>query len=294
MDKSMIKRFIPPIIFEKTAELNVFLHRRDCNPFPITQSEKNAIIIGNGPSLLSTIGKQIDILQKNDCFMVNQSVDTDLFELIRPKYYVLADEYYFQDDDYLNLSRSAANKLLEKTKWEMTLLVPTFSKGSRLVNCVKENGNIGISYFSSLAPRGYDNIPIKRKFKYWDENNLLPLANTVLNTAASIAISMRFKSVFLVGADTSWSEMITVDQETNDLIFRDQHYYGETKRILSRFDSNKSNLAEQIDSIKKALEAYQVLKEYAYNNNCCLFNASEYSLIDCLERKKLSALKTME
>ena len=79
----------------------------------------------------------------------------------------------------------------------------------------------------------------------------------------------------------------TKDQKTNDLYSINKHYYKNDALLISKYDVNKSNLAEELENIKKTFEYYQILKEYAIYNGCSLYNASEYSMIDCLERKKI-------
>ena len=136
----------------------------------------------------------------------------------------------------------------------------------------------------------YKYLSKKYLFKKWNKNQLCPMSQTVLNTASSLAITMKYKKIVLVGADTSWVELYRVDQKTNDLYIDDKHYYDNERHIVAKYDPTKSNMAEELNTIEVALEYYQLLKEYAIYNGGRLYNASEYSLIDCIPRVKLKRI----
>jgi len=286
LNKDTIKKIIPPILLEKTAEFQVFRHRKECAPLPAADSGKDAVIIGNGPSLNETVQKHLDFLRANDCFMVNQSAKSEYFEQIRPRYYVLADFTYFSRESLHPYAREIAENYKKKLNWEMMLLVPTFSKGSAFLEAIKDTEHLNLRFFNSTYVLG-TGIPKKKLFRYWNENIANPPSQTVLNTAVSLAISMRYKNIYLVGADTSWIETLGVDQETNDLLSLDKHYYGDRKITIAKYSEEKSNMAWELNNQKEVFSCYQLLKEYAENNGCRLVNASEYSLIDCLERHRL-------
>ena len=286
MSKDTIKNFIPPILLEKAAEFHVFRHRKECAPLPKAEDGKSAVIIGNGPSLNETVQKHRDFLRANDCFMVNQSAKSDYFELIRPHYYVLADSTYFSRESLHPYARENAENFKKKLDWEMMLLVPAFSKGSALLDEIKGTEHLDLRFFNSTYVLG-TGIPKKKLFRYWNENTANPPSQSVLNTAASLAIAMRYKTIYLVGADTSWIETLGVDQESNDLLSLDKHYYGDRKITIAKYSEEKSNMASELNNLKEVFNCYQLLKEYAESNGCRLVNASEYSLIDCLERYRL-------
>ena len=99
-----------------------------------------------------------------------------------------------------------------------------------------------------------------------------------------------YSNIYIFGADTTWIEKIKVDQETNNIYTIDKHFYGETKRLLYKDTEWKIpiKLHEELRSIAIALENYWELKEYSLYNNVKIFNASEYSLIDAFDRRKIS------
>ena len=285
--EKFIKNIIPPFVFDIIFYFRVFIHKWDCKPFKKVPPNSIAIIIGNGPSLNSTIESYESILKMNDCFMVNHSIESDYFDLIKPKNYVVVDPYYFQKGPLNKKAELLINSLNNKLKWDMSFYVPYHSKNSTFVNELSKNSLVKIEFFNSVSPLYATGISNKTFFKLWNKNTASPLTQTVLNAATSIAISKRYNEIYLVGADTSWIEMIIVDQETNDLYSQNKHFYKNDKYLISSYNEEKSNLAVELGCIKKAFEAYQVLKEYANYNGCNVYNASDYSLIDTIVRKKL-------
>lgn len=281
-------RFIPIFIIEKIFILRVILHYFECKPFSKNINSKKAIIIGNGPSLLKTIEQNLNELQNNDCFMVNNAAIHNCFVLIKPQYYVFADPDYFQKDFMNKVTSNVLEAFERNLKWQMTVFLPVSSKNTLFEIKLKNIKYISLVYYSSVYSSFFVKyINRRRLFRFWNKNIARPLSQTVLNTASSIAISMKYKEIFLVGADTSWTEMLYVDQTTNDIYSYDRHFYDSDKRLLYKYSEAKSNLAEDLLTIANALESYQIIKEYAYYNECKIYNASEYSFIDTLVRKKL-------
>ena len=284
---NFFKGIVPPYIFNFLYNIRIFIHRNDCKPYSfINKQKKYAIIIGNGPSLNNTILKYENELKNNDCFMVNHAVETNYFEILKPLYYIVVDEYYFQNDSLNEKSKAIIKSLNDKLKWNIYFFVPFFAKDSLFVQEIKKNELVNVVFLNSILPIYAKNIPHKKMFSYWNKNIACPLMQTVLNTATSVAITLKYNDIYLVGADTSWIEMLIVDQENNDLYSHNKHFYENEKYLISKYNDHESNLAAELGCIKKALESYQILKEYACYNGCHLYNASEYSLIDSIIRKK--------
>ncbi len=253
----------------------------------VSVSDANkAMVIGNGPSLNETIQQDLEKLKEYDCFMVNQAVESPIFELIKPLYYVLADGLYFNTENF-EKSMNIVDAIKKKLTWQMYFIVPDYSVNSYMINELKDHPCLKFIFFNSLSLYGFEHLPSKILFEYWNNNLLSPLSQTVLNTAVCIAIEMKYNEVGLVGADTSWIELLEVDQKTNDLYSKDKHFYDNDRVLIAKYDETRSNMAHELTTIVRAFESYQILKEYATYNGCKLFNASKYSLIDCIDRIRL-------
>ena len=100
---------------------------------------------------------------------------------------------------------------------------------------------------------------------------------------------MRYKEIYLIGADTTWIELLHVDQNTNDVYTIDTHFYGKKKMPLYKDSAGKIpvKLHEELYFNLNALKLYWELKDYADYAGVRVYNASEYSLIDAFERRKL-------
>ena len=131
-------------------------------------------------------------------------------------------------------------------------------------------------------------LSLESKFKAWDENLIAPPNQTVLNTCVWLGVFLRYKEIFLIGADSTFMQDIRVDQETNLLYLIDSHFYGEIKRpIYTDADGTiPQKLHVELNSISVMLSNYWDLKYYADYAGVKIYNASKYSLIDAYERRK--------
>lgn len=291
----IIKSLLPPIIFNIIKTIYLLLRygiRYYSTIKEFDRTHDSLLIFGNGPSLNETIKSYEMSFSKYDCMVVNGFANTEYFERVKPNVYVLADPAFFikytiMCDRIKKLSQSLAESLKIKTQWNMTLIVPEYGRNSDLINDISDNKNINILYYNS-----HDLIiPLSKKHQYflWNHNLIAPLSQTVLNTCLTLGISLNYKNIYLIGADTSWIENLRVDQENNKLYTIDKHFYGE-KKIYLYADGNDT-IPERLDREllcnHRALAYYWELKSYAEYNQVNIYNASAYSLIDAFERKKL-------
>lgn len=248
------------------------------------------IVIGNGPSLNKTMELYGDVVLETPCIMVNYSANSDLYEKIKPSFYLLVDPAYYQMPNHLYESLCALfNAIVTKTTWPMTVVMPNRAKESHAVQRFKENANLRILFYEDgwQLPKG---VP---KFEAWDKNLTCPPAQTVLNTAVWLSVYWGYKETYIIGADTSWHAELKMDQETNELYTIDTHFY-DNKAVCGELYDEKQNrrpigtkLHEELFAEATALKEYCELREYAEWKGVKVYNASEYSWIDAFERKKL-------
>ena len=115
----------------------------------ITPTCDKLVVIGNGPSLNDTLKEQKNIIKENDCIVVNQFCKTDYYTELTPKYYLLADSAYFGTiNNYTNRLKNIVLDFIEsivnKTTWDINLIVPSYAKGSEFINAVKKNHYIKV------------------------------------------------------------------------------------------------------------------------------------------------------
>ncbi len=255
----------------------------------ICKNDDSLIILGNGPSLLDSMTQFEDILKERDCIVVNHFCETDYYTQIKPRFYLLADPAYFGDidtyADWLKIKiQRFTDVFLRKTTWNVSLILPSFAFGSKFVECISQNSFIHVFYYNTDNMNNDDKYT---KFELWDKNLIAPPAQTCLNTCVWLGIFLRYKSLYLIGADTSWIELLRVDQETNELYTIDSHFYGTKKMVLYADVEGKvpQKLHENLNCISRALSLYWDLRNYSDFAGVNVYNASSYSLIDAFERK---------
>lgn len=256
--------------------------------------EKKLFVLGTGPSFKQTIEKYEKILSSNPCAVVNGFATNLIYEKIQPKYYCLADPAYFTPYHELSERNKGVvdilrNSLLNKTSWPITFIFPASGRGSELQIALEQIKGADFLYYNNKGNAVVmPDAPLK--FICWNMQIVAPLCQTVLNTILNIAIASKVKDIYLVGADTSWIKTYEIDQTDNTLYSKDEHFYGVNRIPIYKDEINKikQELHSELMLVSKALKAYWTLDAFAKFNNVHLYNASEYSWIDALERYSLS------
>lgn len=290
----LLNQVLPPFVYFVIKNLYLFIKNGFLYSSNIKKYKKNnnrLIIMGNGPSLNSSLKKYMNKISLFDCMCVNEFVISDYYELIRPHIYIVADPNNFIKYDEMseNIREQTINMvtaLRTKTQWPLVLMAPDFARKSDFIKNLNNN-NIKVLYYNTLNLC----IPPTEKsiFFCWNHNMIPPLAQTVLNVCLNLGIMFRYNEIFLIGADSNWMEDVRVDQTDNRVYIIDKHFYGEKKRYLYSdvYEKVPSKLGDELDAEKRVFESYWILNKYAQYNKLSIYNASEYSLIDAFQRKKI-------
>ena len=295
--KEIILLFLPPIIIKVLKKiLNFFKYLKNKkNNFStiskINKNSKSLIILGNGPSLNTSIKKYKEKLSLYDIIVVNHFCETDYYKELKPKFYLLADPAYFGDfESYADWMKIRVTRFTEKiinnTTWNINLIMPSFAQNSYFCSQLEKNTYITPYFYNNFDLIKYNE---KKKFYLWDKNLIRVPSQTCLNTCLWLGIYLRYKNIYIIGADTSWIENLHVDQATNAIYTIDTHFYGKEKLYLYK-DPAKTipvKLHEELMSNYNALKLYWDLREYAKYAKVDVYNASDYSLIDAFERKPI-------
>jgi len=292
--KKIVKLFLPPILLEiwKTIKHGNCGSHASLQQGILPQLEHhsdNVIIMGNGPSLNDSIIKYKDEILKNDRIAVNFFASSVFFEQLKPNIYVFADPAFFDIPKDLKESiELLLGNLLQKTVWDMRVVVPSSARDSYFISKLKSNNSITVDYYMDYN----QNIGLMSKFEAWDKNLIAPPAQTVLNVALFLSLYWNYKESYLIGADSSFFEDLRVDQKTNELFSNDTHFYN-NQQVNSGIDSKRSRLMsgwtlhDLIYAYGRMFEYYSDLKDYADYKGLKVYNASEYSWINVFERRKL-------
>lgn len=285
-----ISDFIPPIItkmvkkcrgkkkVEIFSTLDEYVHTDD-----------TVFVVGNGPSLKTTMEKYAGKVSKNDVIAVNCMALTDYFAVLKPKAYLLVDPIYW-DEQIVNPTREKLyDKLIADTKWPMTIAFPDMARRMRGIERLKANENLRLLYFNTR-----NTVADTKSFEAWDKNLVGPPAQTVMNTALYLAIKWRYQNIYIIGADSSFLADLHVDQKTNKLYSLDTHFYSNQsvyKNDVYKYEGEvryfPQKFHEELLSESIAFSGYWDLRYYAEYAGVQVYNASEFSWIDAFERKKL-------
>lgn len=249
------------------------------------------IVIGNGPSFKESLVKYGPIIKRYDRIAVNYFASTAAYLDIQPNYYAFADPMWFGGkQEFKDAVKNLLETIVNVTTWEMNVIMPDYAKGKEITNILSCNSNLKLHYY-------YSGELIDKKismFEALDKNFVCPPSGTVLNVCVWLSLYMGYEETYIIGADTSFLADIQVDQETNELYTIDQHFY-ENKDVYKKanmFGVNKRRkhsmtMSQLLEDIGEMFRSYEILNKYAKWKQLCLYNASEYSWVDSIERKNL-------
>lgn len=249
----------------------------------ITDSRREIVILGNGPSLNTTVSLHRYFLSDKDRMAVNFAANTPLFADLKPQFYILADPHFFNSDSCDN-NVSALWENILKTDWKMTVFIPTkFCKNSR-VNSLKSNKSLTVRFFNLTPTEGF------RRLCWWfyDSGIGSPRPRNVLIPALMTAIRSGYGKIYIAGADHSWSKTLEVDDE-NRVISVQPHFYTDNEEERQRVSVEYQNypLHHILKSLYIAFRAYFDIEDYARHKNVDIFNITPGSFIDAFRRMKL-------
>jgi hypothetical protein len=243
-------------------------------------------ILGNGPSLSKDIEGKMEFLSKQTLFAVNFFAVSDLYEKLKPQYYVFADPVFLLKDidektkvKVLNLIES----LNEKTTWELTILVPY--QGLGIARNFRNNKSIKVVDYNIVGIRKGFNW-----FNKWihDKQWATYGATNVVNVSVYISVFLDFKKIYLLGVDHSWHLYYVIGND--GLVYiTDKHFYDkeEPQLKLVPLDPGRSEsykLHELLGYSAMALETYHHIKDYALYKGVKIYNCCSDSFIDAYER----------
>lgn len=284
--REIIQLFIPPFYYKLKKRLFPQKERPHYALPKVEHANQRMIVIGNGPSLKKTIELYEQQLHESDCVMVNFSARTPLYEQIQPSFYVLTDAYWEQDNENVH---ACVNAIVTKTVWPMTLVLPSQLRSWWALDEFSKNKNITILFDGgSWYPLADEQL-----FPAFDENRICPPTYTVLTYCIYMSIYWGYEETYLVGADTSFIKDMYVGQKDNVLYTVDTHFYNNAD-VCSRETEPEfkgvpfgCTMEEKLYELYMVFHEYNMLNRYALWKGVKVYNASEYSMIDCYERRKL-------
>lgn len=239
------------------------------------------IIMGNGPSLATTIRDHSDILKSHDLMAVNFAANTDEFLSLKPKYYILADPLFFSKGGHTNVD-TMYQRLSSMVDWKMKLFVP--SKMFNVAQCLISNPNIEIETFNPVGVEGFawaESLAFRSGYG-------MPRPRNVLIPAIMSGILAGYKKIAIAGADHSWMRTIEVNDK-NEVISVQPHFYKDSDEEKSRVTTTYRNyrLHDIVYSFYVAFRSYFAVRRYADSHGIEIVNVTPDSFIDAFPRKNI-------
>jgi hypothetical protein len=235
-------------------------------------------ILGNGNSLT------IDDIWKDessvDYMVVNRHVLSETYKEVQPRYYVLADPFFFNCEK----GRSILEDIRSNTNWDMLLVVPY--RLSRIIMLRKfffSNHFIQIISYNSEPFKGFSLI----KNYLYRINLSIPRAQNVIVAGIYFAICLGYKRIELFGVEHSWIQNISVNKE-NQVCLKNPHFFDEKEPLVKTWkeiQGDEAKLHEVLRLYAYMFEAYWDLRRFSEDiGNVEIINCTNNSYIDAFNR----------
>lgn len=242
--------------------------------------DRELVIMGNGPSLRTTIDNDFEWLVSHDLMAVNFAANSEEFFRLRPKYYILADGHFFSSiQTDINVRKLWDN--FSRVSWEMTLIIPVRFK--HLVKPLLMNASdLKLRYFNLTPVEGFRWL----NHLLFSAGLGMPRPRNVMIPAIIEGIRLGYGKIYICGADHSWTK--TLDVDNNNLVISIQpHFYAdnesEHKRVRETYKDLR--LHDVLGSMVVAFRSYWEIAVYAKKKKVEIINATPGSMIDAFPRK---------
>lgn len=278
--------FINKSVSTVLSVLKILIRSKFGLTIPIAEGNK-CIVLANGPSLKTSLDKHPDFFRQNPLICVNTFAVTDEFTLLKPKYYVMLDPYFWEKKN--ETVATTFKNLAEKTDWNLYLMIPQYAmKQHVFIELGKKNDKVKITPFNYTVFKGFSGVA----HWFYKKNLAMPQSLNVTIAALFLGVNLGYKELFLVGADHTWHENVYMNEE-NILHTKVTHFY-ENDVEIKYFPFLKPNPAdgthkahEFFDMWSRTFSGYMQIAKYAIDRQCIIYNASEVSFIDAFKRIKL-------
>ena len=250
---------------------------------PRADAGARMVILGNGPSLNETIAQSSDFLMQHHRLAVNFAANAPAFTTLQPTHYVLADPHFFHAINEPNVARLWL--ALSQVDWAMNLFVPVnVSLPPDVAGIIAGNACLRLHRYNLTPVEGAEWL------ENWAFKHLLgmPRPRNVLIPSIMIAIACGYRTIYIAGADHSWTRTLSVDDE-NNVVSIQPHFYKEDEKEVQRVNTEYMQypLHQILYSFYVAFRSYHTIARYAGQLGVDIFNITPGSFIDAFPRKKV-------
>jgi hypothetical protein len=267
-----ITSIIAVLIFSK--KFNVRIPKKNSNEL---------VVLGNGPSINELYKNNKNFLISKDTIATNDFARSDLFKIIKPNFYTIADPLIFNDKvaDEIKKRSVAIFQNINEADWTISLYVPF--KYKKYIEQKINNKNVTIFYFNHTPCSGFE-IVVNYLF---DKKLGMPYLKNILIAALILGIYLRYKNIYLWGVDHDWMKYMVLNKD-NILCLNSHHFYDEDKQeVWYKEDSIPWNVSEALSSMAKMFNSYEVVNAYAKKKEISILNQTQNSMIDAFPFKTI-------
>lgn len=251
-----------------------------------TQSARDFIVLGNGPSLKEDVNNLLMERSEAEFCVVNYFANTELFEKIKPTHYVLIDPVFWKSGINENIRKDNEEliKNLLKVTWKINVICEA-SGYKTLRDMLISNSNITVK---KIKHNWFDLRSEKANIFALRSGLSTPnLANVLIGAVWYSLISGK-KNIIIYGADFSSFKELRVDQNTNRVFTSSTHFYQESHDLAAVKEKYIGVPPKMIN-----IRFYQVwvgfrqmyyLAVLAKAWNVNIVNKSSFSYLDCFDR----------
>lgn len=250
-------------------------------------NKEEIIILANGPCLTQDLINNYTYINSGTKLCVNFFALYEEYQKLKPEYYVLAaPEFWLPKPSkyFREKKETLINFLVNKTDWNMIILIPYQAKSSDFVNRVSSNNRIEFLYYNNTPIEGLKFV----SHLLFRLNLGMPRPHNVLIPSIFLSLNLGFKKIIIFGADHSWHEEIKID-ETNTVTVNHEHFYDKSKvqMPMYKLEGEKYFIHDIFRKLHFAFKGYFVLRDYAESLGAEVLNASSKSYIDAFKRIKI-------
>ena len=287
--KSKLQYFIEDLIATTLSWVKVVLLSKWF--VPRIKSKKNnstCVVLGNGPSLNSSLKEHPDFFKDKDLMAVNFFWMSEYFQVLKPRYYVIVSMNYWTSTktDINDTGRKQTfGALAEMVDWKMDLIIPAQAKNKKGWDKeIRKNPNITVKHLNITPIEGFGWF----RNLMFSKNMGLPRPHNVLIPSIKLAIDLEYEKTYILGAEHSWLKELYVDDNNNVWLTQKHFYESQNKKpeVMYRGTSNEvRTMAEVLMKFVHSFESYWILKDYAQKQKVQVVNATKGSFIDAFDRE---------
>jgi hypothetical protein len=267
--------------------LKVLILSRRTTKLPKNRNN-TCVILGNGPSLLTSITNLETELDKADLICVNFFPIHDAFEQIKPRNFIACDSVFWEDTNQALIEKRNVlfTAIRNKVTWEFYLFMPKQAKKKGdWLGIIKQNENIKVIFYNTTPIEGLKSL----SHFFFQFNFGMPRPHNVMIPAIFMGINMKYEKIYLVGAEHSWLKQISVD-DNNNVFVGQEHFYNQSilKTKITNGRSGIKNLPDILYTLMTTFRSYHILNDYADRRGTKIYNCTNSSFIDAFERMNIN------